>query len=203
MRSGARGNVSGCLRDPRRRDRLESVKLFLGPLAERPYLRLRRLLVVALLGFGIAACNGGSPSDEGPSSGGSSGDGSGGASDGAGGQTSGGTVSTGGGTANTGGAQGGDTGGSDGTGGDPGGSGGGSTFDDYPDWVLSCALARGAAGCGNCLDSKCVFCTYATPQEREEYNASQDEADQCGAPNAVVCTACQSTVTGCPACAQE
>lgn len=163
---------------------------------------MKALLPTITLVAAISACNGGSkPDDVGPT-GGTTGDGSGGDADGAGGASSGGTNGGGGDDAGSGGNE--ATGGSsDGVGGAGGSSGGVPTFDEYPSWVSDCALARTAAVCGNCLDPKCVFCTYASPQEREEHNATHESDEQCGTPDPVICSTCQSTVSGCPPCAQE
>ncbi len=86
---------------------------------------------------------------------------------------------------------------SGGTGGVP------SPFVEYPAWVQSCSSARLLASCSGCIDAKCVFCTYASPDERDEYNAELEEAEQCPLPDPLECGSCGHPVSGCPACAQQ
>ena len=153
----------------------------------------------------------------GSSSGNETGSGAGGQSTGSGGNSAGGSStggnSAGGNSAGGGGASGGDGSGSGGrennSGG--GGSGGGATgsggvnpIDELPTWVSACYSGRISANCPVCLDPKCVFCLYASPEEREAYNATHEDSDACGTPNPANCTSgCSSPISGCPACAQQ
>jgi hypothetical protein len=159
--------------------------------------------------FLMVACGGSSDgSGNKPEAGGSGAEQSDGGTPGAGGGAGGVADAGAGGSETGGGATGGEAQGSGARAGTAGqGNDGGSSsqnpFAAYPLWVETCAGDRQQASCGRCLDPKCVFCLYASPEEREAYNAEHASEDQCTTPNAVDCSVCSFPVSRCPVCAQQ
>ncbi len=166
--------------------------------------RLEWMFCVTLL-CAVPACGSNSGEEPGSSTGGKSAGAGGGSSTGgssAGGSATGGRDGSGGDASGSGGRDNNSGGGSDGG---TTGSGGVNPIDELPTWVFSCYSGRLNANCPICVDPKCVFCLYATPEERDAYNATHEGSDACGTPNPANCSAsCLTTVSGCPAaCAQQ